>query len=418
MKTHGYVLGFALLGAACGDDVSAGAQDGGSTGGESTGPVASSGPTSPSGTSGATQGSSETTGDEVPETCAARRHSLLGDLPCGRLGVGDLDADGVDDLYAIDGPTNGFLGIANASRRLYSYRGLDPLLGAPEIHCCMDAVDPSSASTLDVNGDGFDDVVVTAQKAEVNGDVGNTFEDVTLWMRGPAGGFLPGGRLSRTSAGRGQHVAAGRLLTDSAGLAVAQREVVWLSRPDGINLVIADTPITLEGAPLALGATDLDGDGIDDLVALLPEHLVLVRSPGDGSLDVQGTYPTPVGASSMHLADLDGDGRDDVLLIGADELAFAQLEADGPRWSTQELAADGPTALVDINGDGVLDLATANGAQLQVRLGSGDGTFGGATTLSTALGEDVVDLKAGDFDDDGRSELAVCDAQGILVVQP
>ena len=61
---------------------------------------------------------------------------------------------------------------------------------------------------------------------------------------------------------------------------------------------------------------------------------------------------------------------------------------------------------------------THAGVELIAYRGLGDGTFGVATTSSTHLGESVVDLAFGDFDGDGRTELAVCDELGVLVVQP
>lgn len=422
MKAHSNVLGILLLTGACGDDLAGG--DGSDAGGATEGEVTTetgitSNPTSSGNPSGSTQTSSDSTGEDPPLTCSARRHTLLGDTPCARLGVGDLDADGVDDLLAIEGPISSFLGSTNADRRMYSYRGGDALLDTPEIHCCMDAGAPWIATQLDLNGDGLDDFAIMAEQDEVLGDVGNNFEDVTVWIRGPAGGFVSRGRLSRTSSGRGLQVAAGHVLAETPGLAIAGRETLWLARPDGIDLTMAAPAIPLGASAVALGITDLDEDGVEDILALLPESLVLVRSLGDGTLEIQGTYPTPIGASSMHVADIDGDGRDDVLLRGLEELAFGELEAGGPIWSTQTLSTEGPTTLVDIDDDGGLDLATTSGTELRVHLGLTDGTFADqALTLSNALGEDIADLRAADFDGDGRSELAVCDAEGVLVVQP
>ncbi len=422
MRPQTHVLGFVVLLAACGDDLGGG---GGSdadsaTGGES-GPETSvsSGPTSSGHTSQSTQTPSGSTGDIPPLTCSARRHTLLDDKPCGRLGVGDLDADGVDDLLAIEGPISGFFGSEGVDRRMYSYPGVEPLLDTPEIHCCMDAGTPWTAVRLDVNGDGLDDFAVVADQNEVSGDVGNRFEDVTLWIRGPAGGLVSRGRVSRTGFGRGQQVAAGRLFPDGPGLVVAEREALWSTRPEGIDLATAGPTIILEAPAVALGVTDLDGDGIEDVVALLPQSLALVRSVGDGTLEIVGAVATPFDTFSMHLADIDGDDRDDVLLVGTDEIAFAPLEIADLRWSTQSLSIAGPTALADIDDDGYLDLAATDGVELRIHLGSADGGFAAATmTLSNALGEDIVDLKAADFDGDGQSELAVCDAEGILVLQP
>jgi hypothetical protein len=65
-------------------------------------------------------------------------------------------------------------------------------------------------------------------------------------------------------------------------------------------------------------------------------------------------------------------------------------------------------AIGDLNGDGSLDLVTANGNALTVSvlLGNGDGTFGARTDFGTGLGPSSVAI--GDLNGDGKSDLATC----------
>src|SRR4051812_44739243 len=65
----------------------------------------------------------------------------------------------------------------------------------------------------------------------------------------------------------------------------------------------------------------------------------------------------------------------------------------------------------DFNGDGKLDVAVANAANgsVSVLAGNGAGTFGAAITTALAAGADVESLVAGDFDADGKLDLAVTD---------
>ena len=71
-----------------------------------------------------------------------------------------------------------------------------------------------------------------------------------------------------------------------------------------------------------------------------------------------------------------------------------------------------PIALVagDFNGDGRTDLAVANAGSndVSVLLGNGDGTF--QTQVTYAVGSDPDALVAGDFNGDGRTDLAVANA--------
>jgi Bacterial Ig-like domain (group 3)/FG-GAP-like repeat len=76
---------------------------------------------------------------------------------------------------------------------------------------------------------------------------------------------------------------------------------------------------------------------------------------------------------------------------------------------------EGPSAITtgDFNGDGILDLAMANGAVL---LGNGDGTFTEAESLPASVaGSSII---VGDFNEDGISDLAIAnnDSNNITVL--
>src|SRR5206468_1166430 len=64
----------------------------------------------------------------------------------------------------------------------------------------------------------------------------------------------------------------------------------------------------------------------------------------------------------------------------------------------------------DFNGDGRLDLATANfgTADVSVLLGGGDGSF--RDPLQFAVGDSPLSVVAGDFDGDGHIDLATANA--------
>src|SRR5687768_13225053 len=59
----------------------------------------------------------------------------------------------------------------------------------------------------------------------------------------------------------------------------------------------------------------------------------------------------------------------------------------------------------DLNGDGILDLAATGSGGVGIMLGNGDGTFRPRVNFST--GAQSQDLAAGDFNSDGRVDLAV-----------
>ena len=122
-----------------------------------------------------------------------------------------------------------------------------------------------------------------------------------------------------------------------------------------------------------LAASDLNGDGMQDLVTTVRHDWVTYLGVllGDGS---GGFEPmTRFGAISNY--------------------------SDRPR----------SIALGDFNGDGVTDVVAANGFEFGVRILLGDGTggFGEAVLWSTAGQPDVVAV--GDFDGDGNPDIAAAD---------
>jgi hypothetical protein len=71
-------------------------------------------------------------------------------------------------------------------------------------------------------------------------------------------------------------------------------------------------------------------------------------------------------------------------------------------------------AVGDFNGDGIPDLAVANGSAVSVLLGNGDGTF--QAQVSYAAGIGPIFVAAGDFNGDGKLDLAVATSGGVRVL--
>jgi len=161
---------------------------------------------------------------------------------------------------------------------------------------------------------------------------------------------------------------------------------------------------------------DLDGDGFADLVMRrgtgssmsAGTQVVIRRSLGDGDLGSESMIEVSVPITDLRLADLDGDDDLDVLIARGSNVPACWLSGRGDATfdplQTLDCTPGTRIAYGDFNGDGLLDAASLHG-HLAIGLGHGDGHFDAPTWYGT--GRNPRDLLEGDFDDDGRVDLAV-----------
>jgi len=132
------------------------------------------------------------------------------------------------------------------------------------------------------------------------------------------------------------------------------------------------------------------------------------RSSPSATEGVSGEYAGPVA-----VADFNGDGIPDSAVIGSTGFTVNIFGANGQPTSTSlyPVANIGASIVAaDFNGDGNTDLAVisdpeSGGGSVLVYLGHGDGTFG--TGASFPAGAFPFYLTAGDFNGDGKTDLAV-----------
>ena len=231
----------------------------------------------------------------------------------------------------------------------------------------------------------------------------------------------------------------GQQLVQSAGLSATDPESVidehlstgdYTLRVDGtinpvadawtVTLVPASTPfqpfpVGSSGSPIAAG--DFNGDGRLDLAVVSGSNDVsILLGNGDGTFQPGGTYSVGATADAIVAGDFNGDGKLDLAVV--DEIAYGVPGAvsvllgngDGtfqPARSYTVGSTPSAIAAGDFNGDGRLDLAVADESSnaISVLLGNGDGTFQSA--VQYAVGSNPVAMAVGDFTGNGRLDLAV-----------
>ena len=163
---------------------------------------------------------------------------------------------------------------------------------------------------------------------------------------------------------------------------------------------------------------DLNNDGREDFV--YPNAgtgaFEVVLSTGDGSYASPASYTIPGGADTTDLAvgDFNSDGKADLLVFGSDIALHLFLNNGSGKFSQKAVFAipggGAHPAVGDFNHDGVMDVAFQTGKNgvplLTVWFGNGKSGFTAGPTSSFAPGGGGDYVLLGDFDGDGKADLA------------
>jgi glucose/arabinose dehydrogenase len=149
--------------------------------------------------------------------------------------------------------------------------------------------------------------------------------------------------------------------------------------------------------------------------------LSILLNAGNGTFNPATTYIVGSGPHSIRAADLNGDGRIDLATANEYANSVSVLLGNGNGTFTSAVSyatGNGPKgiAIGDVNGDGRLDLLTANiagnypninnpgGDTISLLLSNGNGTFAAPSTYTT--GSTPFSLTLADFNGDGRLDIA------------
>ncbi len=187
--------------------------------------------------------------------------------------------------------------------------------------------------------------------------------------------------------------------------------------------------------PRLLEASDLDADGVPDLILLgasadlfTQPRLHALLSDGDGGFTENWSRPQPPEhelvffSQSLAVADLDLDGFDDAA-TGFTALEFGMRMGDGqgalPTFQQEALVGGyaGDIGLGDYDLDGIPDVAHWTddiGGYVDWAHGLGDGLFGGGVFISAVYDRDTL-IEQADLDGDGGLDMVLTTEQGISV---
>ncbi|MEU8764259.1 FG-GAP-like repeat-containing protein [Streptomyces sp. NPDC048659] len=289
----------------------------------------------------------------------------------------------------------------------------------------------SAVAVGDLDGDGTPDLV-TAIRAEglgvFLGSGGGAFGAVTKYPAPQTASsvFLGSAVITDVDGDGNQDVVS----QDARGNVA----LVW--RGDGTGALGAGTAVPLNPTPgcdttgdnpcvvrfpadVAVG--DFDEDGAPDLAtANTNTHNVsVVPGRGDGTFGTAVPYALGAGTGPQGVAasDLDGDGHLDLVTANQSNGTLSVLKGDGtggfgtPSSVPTGLSLPSKVKLADVDGDGDADavvVAPGSPGRVAVLPGDGSGGFGTANVLSA--GANLSSASVADVNGDGRPDLLVSSA--------
>lgn len=337
------------------------------------------------------------------------------------VAVGDFNGDGRPDLAH----TN-FLG--GVSVRLNDGTGAFPTsttYGAGS--------EPNAVAVGDLNGDSKLDLAVANRSGSSvsvllgNGD--GTFVAAVNFSTGAFGS-------NPYSVAVGDLNADGRLDLAVANVGTDNVAVLLNTAPTGaaVPSFAAHVDFAVGDGPFSVAIGDLSGDGRPDLVTANEYNdtvSVLVSSTAAGaavpSFAAHVAYAAADGPLSVALGLLNADGSLDVAaanIFAGRNVSVLVGNGDGTLAAATNYplptTAGSPYAVRtgDFDGDGNLDLATANfnGPSASVLLGDGSGTFSVGGTYPT--GSSPYSVAVGDFNGDGKPDLVTSNFFGTIDGRP
>ena len=348
---------------------------------------------------------------------------VIGSSPCS-VSVGDLNGDGKPDLAIANFNSASVSVLLNTTAP-----GATTPTYSPEAQFAT-KTSPRSVSIGDLNNDGKPDLAIA-----------NFISDsVSVLLNTTAAGATTPNYINQITFAAGRRpgsVSIGDLNGDGKpDLAIACEgsdgvSVLLSTRAAGEVIPTFASPSTFATGsdPYSVSIGDLSGDGKPDLAVAnfyTDSVSVLLNTTAPGattpSYASQTTFATGSRPASVSIGDLNGDGKPDLAIANSESASVSVLlnttapGAATPTYANQTTFATGSgpksVSIGDFNGDGKPDLAIANSQSNSVSVLLST-TAPGATTPSYAsqtmfaTENDPLSVSIGDFNGDGKPDLAI-----------
>lgn len=358
-------------------------------------------------------------------TFTASANTVVGLIPTA-MAVGDLDGDEIPDLVL--GETADNLVVFLGSPDGPPFQPFGTPMAVSE--------NPVAISLSDLNKDGDLDAVVVSHGSQSNGEV-------SIWRGNGDGTFSapPSPATSNLSVGLGPTAVAVKDLNGDGvlDLAVANALSSDVSVAFGDNagvfrVIDQDLSVASPGnpkvEPVAIDAADLNGDQRPDIVVTNSnaDQIAVLDNLGNRNFAAARFFSTGSAGSNptgLSLVDMDLDGDIDAVVPNERSSDVSVLLGDGAGQFDRPRAfvADEQTlasAVGKVNGDDLPDVIASSRSTdsptAAVLLNLGGGALRGIEDVPSE--PSPIDVIAGDFNNDGLSDLGLIHSSGHVLLFP
>ena len=290
---------------------------------------------------------------------------------------------------------------------------------APAIPGIAAGSSPISVAVGDFNGDGAQDIAV-------GNDIG---DQVSIHLGDGSGGFVSIANVDVGQGGTFS-IAIGDFNGDGKqDFAAANKgsSSVSIRLGNGLGGFSGAPDVAVGSIPYSVAIGDFNKDGKRDMaIANAGSNSVSIRL-GNGLGGFSSTTDVTVGSApqSVAIGDFNGDGEQDFATANSSSGSVSIRLGDGLGGfssTTDVTVGSAPisVAIGDFNGDGNQDIATSNYGvnnfglgSASIRLGDGLGGFIGNTEV--AVGLYTVSVATGDFNGDGNVDIATANSNNISI---